>query len=99
MKVLKTKGPEYFEDLVSLVGQDEDAAMKAACKFTAVLYDPSEQEKKAHDNLNKLRIKLAKRKATSLAKLPPCEATFKQHTKRAMWQTKVWIFAHTIHLI
>jgi hypothetical protein len=32
--------------------------------------------KSAHDNLNRLRVKIAKQKDVSLAKLPPCEASF-----------------------
>ena len=29
----------------------------------------------------------------SIAKLPPCEAFFNQHVRRASWQTKIWTTA------
>jgi hypothetical protein len=41
-------------------------------------------------NLNKLRTRLATVKSACLAKLPSCEATFKQHVLRASLQTYVW---------
>jgi hypothetical protein len=36
-----------------------------------------------YSNLNKFRVRLATKKEASLAKLPPCEATFHQHVLRA----------------
>jgi hypothetical protein len=46
---------------------------------------------KAEDeNLNKLRTRLATVKSACFAKLPPCEAIFKQHVLRASLQTYVW---------
>jgi hypothetical protein len=33
-------------------------------------------------------------KDSSLIKLPPCEATFKQHELRTSLQTKIWMNAH-----
>ena len=45
----------------------------------ARLYDQKGKMKSAHDNLNRLRVKIAKQKDVSLAKLPPCEASFVQH--------------------
>jgi hypothetical protein len=38
----------------------------------------------------KLRTRLATVKSACLAKLPSCEATFKQHVLRASLQTYVW---------
>jgi hypothetical protein len=38
----------------------------------ARLYDQKEKMKSAHDNLNRLRVKIAKQKDVSLAKLSPC---------------------------
>jgi hypothetical protein len=46
--------------------------------FVARLYDQKRKMKSAHDNLNRLRVKIAKQKDVSLAKLPPCEASFVQ---------------------
>jgi hypothetical protein len=43
-------------------------------QLVARLYDPKGNMKSAHDNLNRLRVKIAKQKDVSLAKLPPCEA-------------------------
>jgi hypothetical protein len=39
-----------------------------------------------YSNLNKFRVRLATKKEASLAKLPPCEATFHQHVLRASLQ-------------
>jgi hypothetical protein len=50
----------------------------------------------AHDNLNRLRVKIAKQKDASLAKLPPCEASFVQHVLRASLQTKRQLDARII---
>ena len=46
-----------------------------------------------HD-LNKSRTRNAKQKALSLFKIPPCEASFLQHVKRAAWQARVWKASH-----
>jgi hypothetical protein len=49
----------------------------------ARLYDQKGKMISAHDNLNRLRVKIAKQKDVSLAKLPPCEASLFQ--KMRMW--------------
>jgi hypothetical protein len=51
--------------------------------------------KSAHDNLNRLRVKIAKQKYVSLAKLPPCEASFVQHVLRASLQTCICMKSDT----
>jgi hypothetical protein len=51
--------------------------------------NPKGNMKSAHDNLNRLRVKIAKQKDVSLAKLPPCEASFVQHVLRASLQTYI----------
>ena len=45
--------------------------------------------RKYHFCLNKLRSKLALQKCNTIVKLPTCEDAFKQHVKRAIWQTKI----------
>ena len=60
----------------------------------ALLNDPSNKERKYHFCLDKLRIKFTLRKCSTMGKLPPCEDAFKQHVKRAMWQTKIWMSSH-----
>jgi hypothetical protein len=42
-----------------------------------------------------LRVKIAKQKDVSLAKLPPCEASFVQHVLRASLQTYIWMKSDT----
>jgi hypothetical protein len=44
-----------------------------------------------HENLNKLRVKLATCKDTSLVRLPPNEPSLYQHVLRASLQTKIWL--------
>jgi hypothetical protein len=43
-----------------------------------------------HQNINKLRVKLATGRDASLVRLPPSEAALRQHILRASFQTKVW---------
>jgi hypothetical protein len=43
-----------------------------------------------YSNLNKVRVRLATKKEASLAKFPPCEATFHQHVLRASLKTYIW---------
>ena len=47
-----------------------------------------------HCNLNSLRYKMASTKDTSLARIPPCEDSFKQHVLRSQWQCKIWLSSH-----
>jgi hypothetical protein len=61
----------------------------------ARLYDQKGKMKFAHDNLNRLRVKIAKQKYISLAKLPPCEASFVQHVLRASLQSYVCMKSDT----
>jgi hypothetical protein len=95
MKLLESKGAECFDKL-KMMSQSEESqseektAVQAASEFVILLYDGSTTEV----SLNKFRYKLAKKRDASLARLPPCEATFKEHAKRAMWQTRVWTSAH-----
>jgi uncharacterized Fe-S cluster-containing radical SAM superfamily protein len=61
----------------------------------ARLYDQKGKMKSAHDNLNRLRVKIAKQKDVSLVKLSPCEASFIQHVLRASLQTYIWMKSDT----
>lgn len=60
----------------------------------ASLYDPKHKAGKYHSSLNDLRFRLATTKETTLSKLPPSEASFEQHLRRASWQAKMWTHAH-----
>ena len=46
------------------------------------------------DNLNTLRCKMAMTRDIGVAQLPPAEASFTEHVKRAMWQNRIWTTAH-----
>ena len=96
--MLKQK-PENFADLYNLASVDVEDAVNAARKLISKLYDPKAKSKQAHGDLNRLRVKLATRKDSSLARLPPCEATFLQHVLRASFQTKVWMNANEPNLM
>ena len=82
MKVI-TKTPEHFSELVQLSGTDGDATLEQARKVVSSLYDQRGKEYNYHHDLNKLRIRMAKQKDLSLAKIRPCEVIFLQHVKRA----------------
>ena len=94
MKVVAKSNGEEFKDLVT-VGEDrEEDAVTAARKLFIALYDPQRKfQKPPLQNLNDLRVRLARRNNQSLARLPPCEDSFLQHVKRASWQAKVWMHA------
>jgi hypothetical protein len=92
-KVLKDR-PSDFIDLSSLADCDIDQSVYAARKLVARLYDQKEKLKAGHVDLNKLRVRLATLKDACLAKLPTCEATFRQHILRASLQTNIWMSAH-----
>jgi hypothetical protein len=69
-------------------------SVTAARRLIIKLYDSRGKIKAEDENLNKLRTRLATVKSACLAKLPPCEATFKQHVLRASLQTYVWMSCH-----
>ena len=94
VKIILEKGASHFADMSELGGSDEGLALKAARKLMSSLYDPKGREKQHHWSLNSLRVRLAKIKSVSLAKLPPSESSFKEHVKRASWQTKIWMNSH-----
>ena len=86
--------PNDFTDLLTRNSEDDASALQAARKLNSALYDPKAKRKDAIQNLNNLRVKLASKKNASLIKLPPCEANFTQHARRASWQTKSWMTSH-----
>ena len=67
-----------------------DEATDEARKLTERLYDPKGKFLRKHSNLNVLRNKIAATKDVPIAQLPPSVASFKEHAKRALWQSKVW---------
>jgi hypothetical protein len=88
-KVLK-ENPENFKDLSNLADCDVDVSVTGARRLVIKLYDSRGKIKAEDENLKKLRTRLATVKSACLDKLPPCEATFKQHVLRASLQTYVW---------
>jgi hypothetical protein len=94
LKKLKDNIDE-FADLNKLCLFDSETSINVSRNFVARLYDQKRKMKSAHDNLNRLRVKIAKQKDVSLAKLPPCEASFVQHVLRASLQTYTWMKSDT----
>lgn len=90
LKVIEDKGTDAFRSL-ALFGQDDEHDLQSARELVATLYDPKRKHATSHTNLNKLRVELTSTKDVALAQLPPCEASFEQHVKRASWQTQVWL--------
>jgi hypothetical protein len=62
--------------------------LKLLSRNLSDLYDPTGSAKSVHRDLNKLRVKLALSKDSSLVKLPPSEAIFRQHILRVAFQAK-----------
>lgn len=81
-------------ELPCLQALEDDKSIDVSRQFVAALYDPKKKFMGSHKSLNELRFRLAAKRTMSIAKLPPCEASFKQHVRRASWQTKTWTTAH-----
>ena len=81
------ENPGKLSDLAYLDGLDTAAAVISARLLTLTLYDPKRR-------CPRLWVKLAFRKNASLNTLPPSEASFLQHLKRASWQTNIWLSSH-----
>ena len=92
-KLLKSSSAELV-GLSQLGNSDIDTSICVARKLVSKLYDPKGKYKSSHHDLNKLRVRLATSKDCSLVRLPPSEASFKQHVLRASIQTKIWMTSH-----
>jgi hypothetical protein len=89
--VLKTlqDNIDEFADLNKLCLLDSETSIDVSRNFVARLCDQKGKVKSPCDNLNRLRVKITKQKDVSLAKLPPCEASFVQDVHRASLQTYI----------
>ena len=94
LNVIQENGAAYFEDLATFGQKNIKEEKRSARKLVALLYDPKKKHGQYHENLNVLRNKIATAKDIAVAQLPPAEASFEEHVKRAMWQTRVWTSAH-----
>ncbi|CAG2215571.1 unnamed protein product [Mytilus edulis] len=87
------KSPSKFTNLQNFDKIDFSTSLSAARELISSLYDPKDKFASSHVDLNKLRVKLATCKDTSLLRLPPSEPAFKEHVLRSCLQTKIWICA------
>jgi hypothetical protein len=76
-KILKDAAPD-FHDLDNLGDPEKDVAISCSSRFVARLYD-QKSFASSHQNINKLRVKLATGRDASLVRLPPSEAALRQH--------------------
>ena len=85
-----------FSDLSRIECSDIDDSVDLSRKLISRLYDPKGKSKRCHNDLNKLRVKLATVKDSTLVIFTPIasEDTFKQHVLRSSYQTKKWLNAH-----
>jgi hypothetical protein len=83
--------PEQYSELAKVGDVDSSAGLNAARKLITSLYDLKKKFVSCHENLNKLGVKLATCKDTSLVRLPPSEPFLYQHVLRASLQTKIWL--------
>ena len=90
MNTIKKAGANSFKGLASFHNMNPDEATDEARKLTARLYDPKGKFLRDHSNLNVLRSKITATKDVPIAQLTPSEASFKEHAKRVLWQSKVW---------
>ena len=77
LKALK-ETPNQFSDLSRIEYSDIDNSVDLSRKLISGLYGPKGKLKRCHIDLNKLRVKLATVKESTLVRLPPSEDTFKQ---------------------
>jgi hypothetical protein len=78
LKTLK-ETPNQFSDLPRIEYSDIYNSVDLSRKLISRLYDPKGKSKRCHIDLNKLRVKLATVKYSTLVRLPPNEDAFKQH--------------------
>ena len=88
-KVLKDSQKE-FVDLSQTACDDIETSVAVNQTFVARLYDPKARFTCDHGDLNKLMSRIAQQKDAILVKLPPCEATFRQHVLRVSLQVYIW---------
>ena len=88
------KHKELSSQAAALGTDDVDEAVASSRKRVSQLYDPKKKLKTSHINLNEMRVKMCQMKDVELSKLPPCEDSFRQHVKRAMWQTRILTNSH-----
>ena len=75
--------PEQYSELAKVGDVDSSAGLNAARKLIASLYDLKKKFVSCHENLNKLRVKLATCKDTSLVRQSPSEPSLYQHVLRS----------------
>ena len=83
--------PEQYSELAKVRDVDSSTELNTARKLIANLYDLKKKFVSCHENLNKLKEKLATCKDTNLVRLPPSESSLYQHVLRASLQTKIWL--------
>ena len=98
-KVVSNQGPKNFSNLSSLSENNIIKAEDAARALVSLWYDSAQKYKSLHGNLNQLRTKMASIRDIPMSRLPPCEAVFRQHVLRVMWQLRLWVNARTPELV
>jgi len=91
---IAAKNDDLCQQMCAFISGDEISALEAARQFPCKAYDGTNRYKATHLSLNNLRAAMTKKKDIDLAQLPPCEASFLQHVRRVLWQTKIWHNAH-----
>jgi hypothetical protein len=81
---------DYFKDIEKF-GKSRQGYKVLTCfrKFVARLYDRRKNFQTSHDDMNKLRVKVATSQDASLVRLSPSEAALKHHSLRASLQTQI----------
>ncbi|CAG2193289.1 unnamed protein product [Mytilus edulis] len=89
------KSPSKFTNLQNFDTIDFSSSLSAARELISSLYNPKDKFASSYVDLNKLCVKLATCKDTSLLRLPPSEPAFKEHV--SCLQTKMWMSSHLDH--
>ncbi|CAG2224249.1 unnamed protein product [Mytilus edulis] len=94
------KSPSKFTNLQNFDKIDFSTSLSAARELISSFYDPKDMKDKfasSHVDLNKLRVKLATCKDTSLLRLKPSKPALKEHVLRSCLQTNIWMSSHLDH--
>ncbi|CAC5397714.1 unnamed protein product [Mytilus coruscus] len=88
---LQHKPENHYDDNIVVQTQRGQVGRQ----FITDLYDTKGKAQSVHAHLHKLRMKSALSKdTTALVRLPPSEASFRQHIFRDSLQVLVWMNAH-----
>lgn len=90
LNVAQKMSTEHLVQISQIENKLTPEIVNAWTKFVFGIYD----FKSKQDNINDVRVILARKKNSSIEKLPPSYPALFQHMKRCFWQVHIWYNAH-----